>query len=397
MREIERDGLDVAVRNLKEAILQSQFMTAKMANANQLSLYFGIGKYVSEHSREGVWGTGAISMISQRLQTELPGLRGFSETSIKKMRQFYEEWSFLEHRPPKRSICERVKRSENQMNGISTATAVEMSTVEYGVLLVMDEHEESEAINIHDFLSLSFTHHIEILNKTQTLDERMFYIEMSLANLWDKYALREYLKMDLYHHQGNMPNNFVKTMGSTKRSVRAISMFKDSYLLDYVNVEELDVVDGGDVDERVVEKSIVENITKFIMQMGPMFAFVGNQYRLMVDEQEFFVDLLFYNRDLRCMVAIELKKGSFKPAYLGQLSFYLAALDKSVKRDDENPSIGIVLCKEMNRAVVQLAVQDYRSPMGVATYRTQKDVPEELRKALPDIDELGRLMEEDYL
>ena len=106
---------------------------------------------------------------------------------------------------------------------------------------------------------------------------------------------------------------------------------------------------------------------------------------------------MFYNRDLRCMVAIELKKGSFKPAYLGQLSFYLAALDKSVKRDDENPSIGIVLCKEMNRAVVQLAVQDYRSPMGVATYRTQKDVPEELRKALPDIDELGRLMEEDYL
>ena len=173
---------------------------------------------------------------------------------------------------------------------------------------------------------------------------------------------------------------------------KAVMMFKYQYLLDYINVEQIDERDIEDIDERVVEKQIVNNVKKFIMTFGHDFAFIGNQYHLEIYGVESFPDLLFFNRELNALVVIELKTGDFKTSYLGQLMGYLSILDSKVKKAHENPSIGIVLCKSANKEYVEFIIQDYNKPMGVATYTTSADMPENLRNALPDIEELKKLL-----
>lgn len=235
---------------------------------------------------------------------------------------------------------------------------------------------------------------MEIINKTTTLEERLFYIQKTAEYKWDKYHLREILKQDLYHHQSAMPNNFLLTIPQRRQALKAIEMFKDEYLLDYINVEELGVRDESEVDEKVIENTIIHNVKNFIMTFGKDFTFVGNQYHLEKFGENHFIDLLFFNRELSCLVSVELKMGKFKPIYAGQLHNYLHILDDEVRKPNENPSIGIILCQDVNKPYVEYIVQQYDSPLGVATYKTSTDIPDKLRKALPDIDQLKRLLSE---
>lgn len=372
--------LITAVKAIKTAILESQYRAAKGVNIEQLSLYFGIGRYVSQHSRKGFWGTGAIEQISERLQKELPGLRGFSARNIKNMRTFYEEWQ------PALNSAAVAAKLPLISNEISDSEVVQTR------LLLFEKRPPTAAeLDFEEFASLSFTHHIEILSKAKDINERIFYIHQTFLNQWDKYALRDILKADLFHHQGELPNNFSKTMPNKSNALKAIEMFKDEYLLDYINVEELGERDKADIDEHVVEKEIIHNVKNFIMTFGHDFAFVGNQYHLEIYGVEQYPDLLFYNRELAALVAVELKRGEFKPAYLGQLNAYLRILDDKVKKPFENPSIGIILCKQANKNFVEYLIQGYENPMGVATYKTERDV----RKVLPTEEELAMAMDED--
>lgn len=198
------------------------------------------------------------------------------------------------------------------------------------------------------------------------------------------------LKADLFHHQGALPNNFEKAMPDKKSALKALEMFKDEYLLVFINIGELDITDPADIDEPVIEHAILSHIRQFIMTFGRDFSFISNQYRLDVAGHELFIDLLFFNRELNCLVAVELKKGEFKPSYLGQLNLYLQALDDQVRKTHENHSIGIILCRSADKSFVEYAIRDFQKPMGVATYRTGDEMPEQLRKALPDIEELRR-------
>ena len=190
-----------------------------------------------------------------------------------------------------------------------------------------------------------------------------------------------------------MPSNFAKAIPNAVQMRKAVTMFKDEYLLDFINVEEIGLRDSIDVDERVVEHEIVSKVKNFIMTIGRDFTFMGNQQLLEVYGVEHFPDLLFFNRELNAMVVIELKMGEFKTSYLGQLMGYLTILDEKVRKPHENPSIGIVLCKSANREYVEFMIRDYSKPMGVATYKTADEMPEHLRKALPSQDELIKLME----
>ena len=200
------------------------------------------------------------------------------------------------------------------------------------------------------------------------------------------------MKEDLYHKQGSLPNNFMAKLSSAELAQRAIMAFKDEYILDFINVEELGARDLEDVDERIVENKIVQNIKSFIMTFGRDFSFIGNQFRIEALGHTHIIDLLFFNRELSSLVAIELKTGPFKVAYLGQLNMYLRLLDDFVRKPNENPSIGIILCKSADKAYVEYAVRDYDKPMGVSTYKTASDMPERLRNALPDIEELKKLL-----
>lgn len=204
--------------------------------------------------------------------------------------------------------------------------------------------------------------------------------------------LKKLIKSDAYGNANVIPSNFSKAISSSTLARKAVMMFKDEYLLDFINVEQIGERDSIDVDEREVEKQIIQNIKNFILTFGKDFAFIGNQYHLEVYGVEHFPDLLFFNRELRALVVVELKTGDFKPSYLGQLMSYLSILDAKVKKSHENPSIGIVLCKSANREYVEFVIRDYNKPMGVATYRTSTEMPDELRNALPDIEDLKRLL-----
>lgn len=363
-----------AVSVIKSAILKSQARAAKAVNQEQLALYYGIGRFISLNSREGKWGTGAIKSISEQLKYELPGLRGFSETSLKKMRQFYEQWQLLESRPP---MADELKTSDKK------------SVIETNVISFLNRPPMAGELDVNDFLSISFTHHDEILSKTSTLEERIFYIHKAATMKWDKYTLRDNLKADLFHHQSDMPNNFVTTIPDKRLAMKTLKMFKDEYLLDFINVEQIDEIDPEDIDERVIENSIVMNIKNFIMTFGKGFTYRGHQVHYDKFGVDSWIDLLFFNRELKSLVCIELKKGEFKTAYLGQLAAYLRILDDEERLPDENPSVGVILCKEANRSFVEYVLQDYNKPMGVATYATSI---EQLKALLPPEEELRNLI-----
>lgn len=370
-----------AVSTIKQAILQSQYRAAKLVTGEQLSLYFGIGGYVSANSREGTWGTGAIDRISEQLRRELPGLRGFSASSIKDMRAFYEYWCQYINRQP---LAVDLQITEN-----NTVIDIDSFALQNWSPLAVE-------INREEFLSVSFSHHIEILHKTKDIHEVLFYIHQTVIHKWDKYDLRDRLKSGLYKLQQSATNNFIQTM-PVVNARKAIGMFKDEYLLDFINVEEMEVDKPADVDERVVEQAIVRNVKQFIMTFGRDFAYIGNQYHLEIFTNEMFPDLLFFNRELNCMVCVELKTGAFKPGYIGQLHTYMRVLDDKVRKPHENPTIGILLCKSADKAFVEYVISDYNSPMGVATYKTTADMDERMRKSLPDMEEMRKLLSDNSL
>lgn len=238
------------------------------------------------------------------------------------------------------------------------------------------------------FLNVGFTNHYYIVAKTKTLEERKFYIRRCATEFWEVKTTRYHLNENLYEKEGKIhQTNFETTIVEPKFKKKALQSFKDNYVIDFVNID-----DDESVDERVIENEIIRNIKNFIMAFGSDFAFIGNQFRMEVAGEEYFVDLLFYSRKLRSLIAFELKRGEFKPEYTGKLNFYLAALDKYVKLPDENPSIGIILCKSKNEEIVQLSFSDTSKPMGVATYRTSKELPPRLREALPDMEDLKKLL-----
>ena len=368
-----------ATKAIKDAILSSQYRAASYANKEQLSLYYGIGRYVSENSREGFWGKGAIETISQQLQKELPGLRGFSAANIKFMRQFYETW------------CDDLK-SLTAISGISERKSLTAVSEIDTQLLIPCEKPDREDFDFSSFLGLGFTHHMIIVRKAKSRAERLFYIRQAVANKWSKEVLTARIEDDLFKHQGEIAHNFIQTIPGSRQSLKAIEMFKDEYLLDFINVEELAERDKEDIDERVVEQAIIHNIKKFILSFGRDFAFVGNQYRLEVFGVEHFPDLIFFNRELNALVVIELKRGAFKSSYLGQLCTYLRLVDDQMRKPHENPSIGIVLCKSADKKYVEYVIQDYDKPLGVATYKTSDDMPEKLKRTLPDIEELKKIL-----
>lgn len=368
-QKIDNSTIFEAVKKIKEAILSSQYQAAKGVNVVQLSLYYAIGKYVSDNSRIGHWGSGAIESISRQLHQDLPGLRGFSYENLLKMRSFYERW--------------RVS-----LNQSPVATDLEINPK---ALVVAFQSPVATDFPREEFLSISFSHHMEIIRKVDDTDECFYYIRQAYINHWSKYELREHLKWDDYHHQSTIPSNFGSTMTSAT-AVKALATFKDEYFLDFINAEDIEETSAIVVNERVVEQRIVQNIKKFIMAFGRKFCFIGNQYHLTAAGHDFYIDLLFFNRELNCLVAIELKKGEFKPPYLGELQTYLRLLDEQEKQATENPSVGIILCKEADKNFVELVIQDYNKPMGVATYHTSSDMPEHLRKALPNIEEMKKLM-----
>ena len=370
-----------AVQVIKSAILQSQQRALKGVNQEQLALYYGIGRYISQNTRSKNWGKGVIEGISERLLREMPGLKGFSATSMKRMRTFYEGWKML-YSNSSVGTDEITKINKSSNSSIRMDELTPIAPVQFAL---------SADFPISAFMSLGFTHHYTIVRKVKDLEQRKFYIQLAADTKVKVDDLEKLIEEDLYSHRGELPNNFKKTIPDSLLAFRTISMFKDEYLLDFINTEELFVRDK-DRDERMIEQKIINNVKNFIMTFGKDFTFVGNQYHLEKFGVEEFPDLLFFNRELCSLVCVELKDGPFRTSYLGQLAGYLRILDDEVRKPNENPSIGILLCKSANKKFVEYVIQDYDKPMGVATYKTAAEMDDHLKNALPPVEELKKLL-----
>lgn len=357
-----------AVKQIKDAILVSRYNAARMANKEMLSLYYNIGEFISNNSRNVKWGSGAIKTISELLQKELPGLRGFSESGLKRMRTFYEGWN---------------KYTANRPTPLDEIVTINTEIISNRPMAL----DDFSAQELEWFLSIGFSHHYEILIKSRSLQERLYYIRRCATEFWSVEKLRYMFANSPYSRLDNTSNNFLQTVPNPDYRAAVMHTFKDEYLLDFVNIEDPDTF-----DERIFENQIIHNIKNFILTFGKDFTFMGNQYRVIVSGKEYFIDLLFYHRSLRCLVAVELKKNEFLAEYAGKLNLYLSALDDCVRNPDENPSIGIVLCRNKDEKTVQYAFRGITTPMGVATYKTADELPPEIRNALPNPNDLKELL-----
>lgn len=373
---IKQNDIYSAVKYIKEAIMQTRYRVMHNANREALALYYSVGGYLMSSVEQAQWGDKVVEAISEQLQQELPGLRGFSKANIKKMRIFYDKWKDIFGSLSTNQIAHtggwviEPQKSDNQHFVIGSLTT-----------------NQFDKDTLDAFLTVQFTHHYVILTHTDTLEERLYYIRRIAKEFWSVDKLKYNLAEHLYEKEGSMPNNFIRTLTDNDQKDKARKAFRKNYKLDFIEIN-----DPDEWDERRVEQSIVLNIKKFIMALGRDFSFIGNQYRLIVDEKEYFIDLLFFSRRLRSLVAIELKWTDFRPEYVGKMNFYLSALDDMVRLPYENPSIGIILCRGQKQRTVEYALRDTNKPMGVATYRAANELPEEYSQALEGLEGLKELL-----
>lgn len=292
------------------------------------------------------------------------------------MRTFYEEWADVELIFLEKSsvvLFDFMEEKNRQMPSDDPSYSIRQ--------ILSDELADL-------FFLAGFSRHLAIIQSVKDRKYQLFYLQKSGYEFWSYTTLKKHLRQKLHTHVGALDHNFDHTLPEKWFKEKALLAFRDEMILDFVNIQDTD----EEPDERVLEYEIVQNIKKFIMALGADFCFIGNQYRLIVSEEEYFIDLLFFNRALQSLVAIELKKGKFKAEYFGKMNLYLSALDEYVKQPNEKPSIGIILCREKNQKIVEFSFRDTSKPMGVITYKTYKDLPEKYKKTLPKMDDLKKLL-----
>ncbi len=321
---------------VKERIRTAQYEALKRVNKELINLYWDIGKLITAQQQDANFGDSIVDQLAKDLQKEFPGIKGFSRRNVYYMREFY-----LSYRDYPR---------------------VQPLVAQIG-----------------------WTHNIIILERCKDMLEREFYIRMTRKFGWSKNILIHQIENQTYQKTLLGQTNFDKTVSPEIRNQAKLAV-KDEYIFDFLELGELH-------SERELERALISRIEQFLRAMGNMFAFMGSQFRLEVENKEYSVDLLLFHRRLKCLVAIDLKVGEFKPEYVGKMQFYLSALDDRVREPDENPSIGIILCKEKNRTIVEYALRDTNKPIGVATYRIIKQLPKELIGELPSPEEIAKLLD----
>jgi len=314
------------IASIKEKIRLAQYEALKEVNTQLINLYWDIGREISEKQGES-WGKSIIPVLASELQKEFPGISGFSERNLWLMAQFYNEYQNDEFLQP----------------------------------LVAE---------------ISWAKHIVIMNKCKDNQERRFYIIAAKKFGWSKNVLIHQMENKTYEKYLLGQTNFDANLPANIKD-QAVLAVKDEYTFDFLELSD-------EHSERQLESALVNNVRSFLLEMGSQFTFIGNQYKLQIEDKEYFIDLLLYHRDLKCLVAIELKIGEFQPEYKGKMEFYLSLLNDKVKLPHENDSIGIIICKEKNRVIVEYSLKTSSMPIGVSTYTTSAKLPKDYKNILPD-------------
>ena len=316
---------------IKTRIYKAQYEGLKKVNKELINLYWDIGKKILENQNASGWGKSIVNNLAEDLQKEFPGIQGFSAANLWRMRSFYVNYKNVGKLAP----------------------------------LVRE---------------ISWTKNVIIMEKCKDDLKREFYIKMTKKFGWTKDVLIHQIENQSYEKYLLNQTNFDKAVPEKYKNQAKLAV-KDEYIFDFLELSE-------EHSEKELEISILNNIRKFLIEMGGYFTFIGNQYRVEAGEEEFFIDLLLYHRKLQCLVAVELKIGKFKPAYAGQMQFYLSVLDDKVKLEVENSSIGIIICKSKDRTIVEYAFKDVDKPIGVSTYKMTRKLPDEIKKYLPAPEEI---------
>ena len=321
---------------VKERVRAAQYQALKVVNKELVGLYWDIGRMIVGRQADDSWGKAVVQQLAGDLQREFPGIGGFSASNLWRMKAFFETYAGSEKLAP----------------------------------LVRE---------------ISWSHNLIVLERCSDPLEREFYLRMTRKFGWSKNVLIHQIENQSYEKTLLGQTNFDRTLTPELRAQAKLAV-KDEYAFDFLEL-------GAEHSERELERALIARIEDFLRAMGGRFAFVGSQFRLEVEDKEYFIDLLLFHRRLRCLVAVELKIGEFQPEFVGKMQFYLAALDRQVREKDENPSIGIILCKDKNRTIVEYALQDGRKPIGVATYQIVKRLPKELKGQLPGPEEIAKLLD----
>ncbi|MDR1998100.1 MAG: PDDEXK nuclease domain-containing protein [Candidatus Margulisbacteria bacterium] len=323
-------------QDIKQRIKSAQYEALKSVNKEMIRLYWDIGKKIVDSQQKHGWGKSIVESLAKDLQAEFSGISGFSADNLWRMRKFYL----------------------NYKNKPKLAPLVQ---------------------------EIAWAHNIVILEKCKDDLAREFYIRMTKKFGWTKNVLIHQIENQSYEKTLLNQTNFSKTLPAKIKGQAQLAV-RDEYTFDFLELSD-------EHREKDLERAMIAKVNQFLIEMGGAFAFMGNQYRLEIDGEEYFIDLLLYHRRLKCLVAIELKIGKFLPEYVGKMQFYLSALDNVIKEKTENPSIGIILCKEKNRTIVEYALKNSRKPIAVANYRITSTLPKELRKELPAPDQIRQILE----
>ncbi|MBU4305208.1 MAG: DUF1016 family protein [Candidatus Omnitrophica bacterium] len=337
MKKIIQNNYAEFLGEIKERIRRAQYAALKAVNKQLIELYWDIGRMILERQNQHGWGKAVVENLSKDLQKEFPGVQGYSKDNMWRMRKFYLQYNDNEKLAP----------------------------------MVQE---------------IGWTHNIIVMESCKDNLEREFYIRMTRKFGWTKNVLIHQIENKTYEKMMLNQTNFSKTLPEKIRNQAKLAV-KDEYTFDFLEL-------GEEHSELELERALMSKINRFLIEMGGVFTFVGNQFRLDINGREFFIDILLYHRRLKCLVAIDLKIVEFKPEHAGKMQFYLVALDDLVKMKEENPSIGIILCKNKDRTIVEYALRVSKKPIGVATYKITTQLPGNLKKELPSPEQVARLIEE---
>lgn len=327
---------DNFLRGLKERIRSAQVRAAIAVNRELVLLYWHIGREILDRQQQQGWGAKVIDRLAKDLQKEFPDIKGFSSRNLKYMRSFAESY-------PDEQIVQQAAAQ------------------------------------------IPWFHNCVLLDKVKDLDERLWYIQQTIEYGWSRNILVHQIESGLYQRSGGAITNFDRALPKPQSEL-AQQLVKDPYHFDFLSL-------GKEAQERDLERALIEHIREFLLELGVGFAFVGSQYHLEVEGEDFYIDLLFYHLKLRCFVVIDLKMSAFQPEYSGKMNFYISAVDALLRHADDKPTIGIILCKDKKKTIAEYALRDINKPIGVSTYHVDHTLPEALQGSLPTVEQLETELE----
>jgi predicted nuclease of restriction endonuclease-like (RecB) superfamily len=360
------------LHELKSKIRSTQAKAALAVNSALIHFYWDLGKMISE--KEKVWGSKLINQISQDLKAEFPEIQGLSSSNLKYCIRFYSFYQYSIGQQPVAQLPNTTYLVENQDFLIGQQAVDQLENKPFISQQAVDQFWQQPVAKI------PWGHNILIFSKSKDVDEALFYVSQTIENGWSRDTLGLQLKSNLYLRTGKTISNFKHTLPEPLSDL-AQQTFKDPYIFDFMTM-------AKPYHEKDIEQQLTQHITKFLLELGKGFSFVGKQYHLEIAENDYYIDLLFYHIKLKCYVVIELKNTKFMPEYAGKLNFYLSAVDTLVKEVDDKPTIGIILCRDKNNIEAEFALRDMNKPMGVSEFNFTEILPEELKSSLPTIEEL---------